>query len=136
MLGHLGDFGVPGPVLPIRLGDGSRHPPEQVSWTLDGSAGLVLQEIALFEDRNRIRRQPDRVPWGGRFHSTPRLGMKITKRVGATLLHHRTSQPKRKAKLGSLPDRDNTTKNSRRHVQSHCSHHKYSLAYDVEKVDD
>src|SRR5215208_6533667 len=125
-MGHPGQLGFGGAVSLVGFGHGSCHPPEQVARTLDRCAGLVFQEVALLEDGDRIGRQPNRVPWGGRFHTTPRLEIWITKRVGATLLHHRTSQPKRKAKLGRRATRDNTTENPRIYVRSHFSHHKYS----------
>jgi hypothetical protein len=56
--------------------------------------------------------------------------MMITKRVGATLLHHRTSQPKRKAKLGLQSSRHNSMQNPRNYVRSDFSHHKYNGVVD------
>ena len=44
-------------------------------------------------------------------------------------------QPKRKAKLGLLLNRDNTMENSRNYVQSRFPHHKYSRRDNVEEVD-
>src|SRR5215203_329782 len=43
--------------------------------------------------------------------------------------------PKRKAKLGPWPQRDNTMKKSRNYVDSRFPHHKYSPQDDVEEVD-
>ena len=60
-------------VAAVGLGDRARHPPEQVARCLDRLAAVVLDQVALLEHRDGIGRQRNRVPWGGRFHRTPRL---------------------------------------------------------------
>jgi hypothetical protein len=61
------------PVAPIRSCDSASHPLEQVPWCFYWRPRFVLDQVPLFKDGDGIGRQPDCVPWGGRFHRTPRL---------------------------------------------------------------
>ena len=82
----------------VGLGDRPRHPPEQVLGRLDRLTGVILDQIALLEDRDGIGRQRTRVPWGGRSHGHSPL---IVKMEGEDdpVLQPRTGE-KRMAKVG------------------------------------
>ena len=71
----------------LRFRDGVGHPLEQIARALDRHAGVVLDQIPFLEDGNGIGRQPNSVPWGGRFHRTPRLRKVLVSEGGARAQH-------------------------------------------------
>ena len=54
-------------------------------------AGVILDEVALLEDRDGVGRQRKRVPWGGRIHGAPRVRMYGREESAETALRNRSS---------------------------------------------